>query len=95
MKERMVKIETLLKTRSDKVPTESKSLLEFDHRTLAQSNMHDQIYWVVVTEATIKAGMRTATKGARHKRAYRKHRMNMSRRARLGITEAEENKTPW
>ena len=40
----MVKIETLLDTRPDEVPTESKFLLEFDHGTLAQSNMHDQTY---------------------------------------------------
>ena len=41
-------------------------------------------------EAEIKAGQRTATTGARHKRVHNKHRMNMSRRARPGIPEAEE-----
>ena len=90
IKEMMVKIENLLETRPDEVPTESKFLLEFDHGKLARSNIHDQTYWVVAMEAAIKAGTRTATTGARRKRAHRKHRMKMSRRARLGITEAEE-----
>ena len=86
----MVKVENLLETRPDEVPTESKLLLEFDHGKLARSSIHDQTYWVVAMEAAIKAGTRTATTGVRRKRAHRKHRMKMSRRARLGITEAEE-----
>ena len=52
--------------------------------------MHDQTYWVVATSAAIKAGKKTATTGARHRRVHKKHRMNMSKRARLGIPEAEE-----
>ena len=90
MKKMMVKIETLLDTRPAEVPTERKFLLEFDHGKLAQSNMHNQTYWVVTMEATIKAGTRTATTGARRKRAHTNHRMKMSRRARLDITEAKE-----
>ena len=90
MKDMMVKIETLPNTRPDEVPTESEFLLEFDHGKLAQSNMHDQTYWVVAMEAAINAGTTTATTGARHKRAHKKHRMNMSKRARLGIIGAEE-----
>ena len=90
MKEMMVKIESLLDTRPDEVPAESKFLLEFDHEDLARSNIHDQTYWVVTMESAIKAGMRTATTGTRRKRAHRKHRMKMSRRTRLRITEAEE-----
>ena len=54
------------------------------------SRIHDQTYWVVAMEAAIKTGSRTTNTGARRKRAHRKHRMKMSRRARLGITEAEE-----
>jgi len=86
----MAKIENLLESRPDEVPTESKFRLEFDHGKLARSNIHDQTYWVVAMEAAIKAGTRTATTGARRRRVHKKHRMNMSRRARLGITEAEE-----
>ena len=71
MKEMMVKIETLLDTRPDEVPTESKFLLEFDHGKLARSNMHNQTYWVVAIEAAIKAGKRTATIGARRRRVHK------------------------
>ena len=42
MKEMMVKIKTLLDTRTDEVPTESKFLLEFGQGELARSNMHDK-----------------------------------------------------
>ena len=66
----MVKIETLLDTRPDEVPMESKFLLEFDHGKLEQFNLHDQTYWVVAMEAAIKAGTRTATTGARRRRAH-------------------------
>ena len=41
-------------------------------------------------EAAIKVGKRTATTGARRRRVHKKHRMNMSRRARLGITGTEK-----
>ena len=82
----VAKIKTLLDTRPDEVPTESKFLLEFDHGKLAQSNVHDETYWVVAIEAAIKRGKTTATTGTRHRRAHKKHIMNMSRRARLGIT---------
>ena len=74
------KIEMLQDTRPDEVPIERKFLLEFDHRKLVQSNMHNQTYWVVAMEAAIKAGTRTATTGARRKRALKKHRMKISRR---------------
>ena len=90
MKEMMVKIESLLDTIPDEVPAESKFLLEFDHGKLARSNMHNQTYWVVAIEAAIKAGKRTATTGARHMKVHKKHRMNMRRRARPGINEADE-----
>ena len=86
----MVKIETLLDTSPDEVPMESKFILEFDHGKLAQSNMHDQICWVVAMEAAIKAGKRTAITGTRRGSVHKTYRMNMSRRARLGIIEAEE-----
>ena len=91
MKEMMVKIETLLDTRPDEVSMESKFLLEFDHGRVARSNMHNQTYWVVATGAVIKAGNRTDITGGRRKRVHKKHRMNMSRRARLGIPKVEES----
>ena len=90
MKEMMVKIETLLNTRPGEVPKESQFLLEFDHGNFAQSNPRDKTYWAVTMEAAIKAGQRTAITGARRRRVHEKHRMNMSRRARLGIPETEE-----
>ena len=71
MKEMMVKIENLLDTRPDEVPTESKFLLEFNHGKLAQSNMHNQTYCVMAMEAAVKAGKRTATTGARRRRAHK------------------------
>ena len=86
----MVKIETLLDTRPNEVPTESKFLLKFDHEKLARSKIHDQTYLVVTMEAAIKTGQRTGTIDGRHRRVHKKHIMNMSRRARLGIPEAEE-----
>ena len=70
MKEMMVKIETLLDTRPDEMPVESKFLLELDHGKLAQSNMHHQTYWVVATETAIKEGKRTANTGAIHRRVH-------------------------
>ena len=82
MIEMLVKTESLLDTRPDKVPAESNFLLELDHEKLSQSNINDQIYWVVAMEAVIKMGMRTTTTGTRGNRARRKHRMKMSRRAR-------------
>ena len=45
--------------------------------------------WVVAIEAEIKAGKRTATTGARRRRVHKKHRMDMSRRAGLGISDTE------
>ena len=63
----MVKIETILDTRPDKVPAERKFVLEFYYGKLARLNMHNQAYWVVAMEAAINAGTRTATIGARHK----------------------------
>ena len=72
MKEMMVKIETLLDTRPDEVPTESKFLLELDHGKLAQPNINDQTYWVVAMEAAIKARQRTAATGARRRRVHKK-----------------------
>ena len=90
MKAMMVKIENLLETRPDEVPTGSKILLEFDHGKLAQSNMQDETYWAMSTEAAIKAGKRTANTGARHRRVHKKHRMSISRRTRLRIMESEE-----
>ena len=86
----MVKTETVLDTRLDEVPTERKFLLEFDHEKLARSNMHDQTCWVVAMEAAIETGKRTAAIGARCRRVHPNHKMNMSRSARLGITETEE-----
>ena len=44
----------------------------------------------MATEAAIRVGQRTAVTGARHRRIHNKHQMNMTRRARLGIPEAEE-----
>ena len=68
MKEMMVNIETLQDTQPDEIPKDSQFLLEFDHRKLAQSNIHDKAYWVVTMEAAIIAGQRTANTGARHRR---------------------------
>ena len=52
--------------------------------------MHNKTYCNATMDATIKAEKRTATTGARHRRIHKKHRMNMCRRARLEILEAEE-----
>ena len=40
-------------------------------------------------KAVLIAGKRIAATGAKHRRLYNKHRMNMTRRERLGIPEAE------
>ena len=82
----MVKIKTLLDTRSDEI----QFLLEFDHGKLARSNIHDNMYWVVAMEAAIIADQRIAATGARGRRMHNKHRKNMTRRASLRAPEAEE-----
>ena len=56
MKEVMVKIETFLDTRPDKIPKKGQFLLEFDHGKLARSNIHDNAYWVMAVEAGVFAG---------------------------------------
>ena len=66
------------------------SLLEFKHGKLVQSNIHDKTYCVVAMEAAIIAGQRTAGTGLRHGRVHNKYWMNMTRRERLRIPEAEE-----
>ena len=90
MKEMIVKIKTLLDTRPDEIPKDSQFLLKFVHGKLARSNIHDKTYWIVATEAVIIAGQRTSVTGTRRRRMYNKHRMHMTRRARLGLPEAEE-----
>ena len=72
MQEIMIKIETLLDTRPDEVPTEIKFLLEFDHGKLALSTIHNHTYWVVAMEAALKAGTRTSTTDVRRRRAHKK-----------------------
>ena len=65
-------------------------LLEFSHGKLAQPNIHDKTYWVVSMEVAIIPGQRIAATRARRRRMHNKHQSNMTRRARLGIPEAEE-----
>ena len=43
----LVKIEQLADTSPDKVPTESRFLLEFDFGILVQADLNTQQYWVV------------------------------------------------
>ena len=74
----------------NEVLKESEFRLEFDHGKVGQSNTHDKICCVVTMEAATKTGQRTGTIDGRHRRVHKKHIMNMSRRARLGIPEAEE-----
>ena len=86
----MIKIETLLDTRQEKVPEDSKFLLKFNHGKLCRSNIHDKTYGAVATEAVLEAGQRTATIRARRQRLLRKRRIHMKIQVRLGIPEAEE-----
>ena len=89
----MVKIETLLDTKPDEIAKESQFVLKCDHGKcwkLAQYNIHNKMYWVVAMEAAIIAGQRTSAAGASLKRMYNKHRVHMTRKAQLGISEAEE-----
>ena len=44
LKALMVKMETLLDTRPDEIPEDSKFLLEFDHRHLKRFNTYDKPY---------------------------------------------------
>ena len=48
----MIKIETLLDTRQEKVPEDSKFLLKFNHGKLCRSNINDKTYWFVAMETT-------------------------------------------
>ena len=44
IKEMTVKIDMLLDIKPDEIPMDSQSLLEFNHRKLVQSNIHDKTY---------------------------------------------------
>ena len=61
MKIVMIKIETLLDTRPDKISEDSKFLLEFDHENLCSSNIHDKTYYVLVIQPVHVVGHRTVT----------------------------------
>ena len=85
----MDKIDTLRETDVDDIPENSRFLLEMDYDKLMQSDIHNKTYWVVVTEATIKAGQRKASRGIRQRTQLRKCPLK-STRERLRIIDAEK-----
>ena len=85
----MVKIDTLRETEVDDVPESSRFLLEMDYDKLMLSDIHNKTYWVVATEAAIKAGQRKANRGIRQRTQLSK-RPPKSTRERLRIIEAEK-----
>ena len=52
----MVMIDQLRETDIDDIPESSRFLLEMDYDNLMKSSIHNKTYWVVATEAAIKAG---------------------------------------
>ena len=89
MSEIMDKIDTLKETDVDDVPDNSRFLLEMDYNKLMQSDIHNKTYWVVATEAAIKAGQRKASRGIRQ-RTQLSERPLKSTRERLRIIDAEK-----
>ena len=67
-----------------------------DYDKLMKSNIHNKTYWVVATEAAIKAGQRKANHGFR-KRTQLKNSPQKSTRERLKIIEVEKeiNSNSW
>ena len=61
----MVKIDQLRETDIDDIRESSRFLLEMNYDNLMKSSIHNKTYWVVVTEAAIKAGERKANRGVR------------------------------
>ena len=84
----MVKIGQLRETDIDDIPESSRFLLEMDYGNLVKSSIHNKTYWVVATEAAIKAGQRKANHCVRS-RTQLKRRQQRSTRERLGIIDAE------
>ena len=85
----MEKIDQLRETDVDDVPEGSRFLLEMDYDNLMKSSIHDKTYWVVATEAAIKAGKRAANNGVRS-RTQLKRRQQRSTRERLRIIDMEK-----
>ena len=59
-----------------------------DYGNLMKSSIHNKAYWVVATEAAIKAGQRKVSCGVKI-RAQLKHRQQKSTRERLRIIDVE------
>ena len=86
----MAEIDKLRETEVDNVPESSRFLLEMDYDKLMLSDIHNKTYWVVATQAAIKAGQRKANQGIRQRTQLSK-RPSTSTRERLKITEAEKD----
>ena len=85
----MVKIDQLRETDINDIPESSRFLLEMDYDNLMKSNIHNKTYWVIATEAAIRAGQRKANRGVRSKTQL-KRRQRRSTRERLGIIDVEK-----
>ena len=85
----MVKIDQLRETDIDDIPESSRFLLEMDYDNLMKSNIHNKMYWVVATEAAIKAGQRRANSDVRS-RTQLKRRQQRPTRERLGVIDVEK-----
>ena len=88
----MVKIDQLRETDIDNIPERSIFLLEVDYDNLMKSSIHNKTYWVVDTEAAIKAGQRRVNRGVRS-RTQLKRRQQRSTRERLRIIDVEKKIT--
>ena len=75
----MEKIDQLRETDVDDVPEGSRFLLEMDYDNLMKSSIHDRTYWVVATEAAIKAGQRKANRGVRSRTQLKRHQQRSTR----------------
>ena len=60
-----------------------------DYDNLTKSNIHNKTYWVVVTEAAVKAGQRRVNRGVRS-RTQLKRRQQRLTSERLGVIDAEK-----
>ena len=74
----------------DDIPESSKLLLEIDYDNLMKSSIHNKTYWVVATEAAIKAGQKKADSEVRKRTQYM-NRQQRSTRERERERERERD----
>jgi hypothetical protein len=65
----------LVETPPEKIPEESKFLLEINFGKLTLSHIKNQQYWIIALQAAITAGQRSAAAGGQAKQV--RHKVNL------------------